>query len=110
MNTPFETSGADLHGASGRAVAYDPGLRRYMLGIYRTMALGLVLTGLVAFLVAGRPADLAADVAADQAQRVRARQRVHGAASTFSSRVSSHSRVRSMPANSVISSISAAYA
>ena len=56
MNTPFETSGADLHGASGRAVAYDPGLRRYMLGIYRTMALGLVLTGLVAFLVAGTPA------------------------------------------------------
>jgi FtsH-binding integral membrane protein len=56
MNTPIESSGADLHDASGRAVSYDAGLRRYMLGIYRTMALGLVLTGLVAFLVASTPA------------------------------------------------------
>ncbi|MBM7407987.1 FtsH-binding integral membrane protein [Sphingomonas sp. JUb134] len=56
MNTPFDSSRADLRGASPRAIAYDAGLRRYMLGVYRTMALGLVVTGLVAFLVASTPA------------------------------------------------------
>lgn len=35
---------------------FDSGLRRYMTGIYRNMALGLGLTGLVALLVASTPA------------------------------------------------------
>lgn len=56
MNMPFETSGADPQGTLARPVAYDQGLRRYMLGIYRTMTLGLALTGLVALVVASSPA------------------------------------------------------
>ena len=38
----------------------DAGLRRHMLGIYRYMGLGLAVTGLVAFGVAGSPALVAA--------------------------------------------------
>jgi len=38
----------------------DAGLRRHMLGIYRYMGLGLALTGLVAFAIAGSPALVAA--------------------------------------------------
>lgn len=38
--------------AAGR---YDEGLRRYMLGIYRNMGLGLAITALVAFGVASSP-------------------------------------------------------
>lgn len=36
--------------------AFDSGLRRHMLSIYNHMGVGLVLTGLVAFLVASTPA------------------------------------------------------
>jgi FtsH-binding integral membrane protein len=38
------------------AFAFDAGLRRHMLGIYNNMALGLVVTGLVAFGIASTPA------------------------------------------------------
>jgi FtsH-binding integral membrane protein len=40
---------------SDAALAYDAGLRRHMLGIYNNMALGLVVTGLVAFGIASTP-------------------------------------------------------
>lgn len=36
---------------SSEAMAKDPGLRKFLLGIYQKMALGLVLTGIVAFAV-----------------------------------------------------------
>lgn len=43
-------------GATARAgVAYDAGLRAYFQRIYNTMATGLVLTGIVAWLVAASP-------------------------------------------------------
>ena len=41
-------------------VQYDAGLKRHMIGIYRIMALGLVVTGAVAFGVANTPALAAA--------------------------------------------------
>jgi FtsH-binding integral membrane protein len=40
----------------GAAVVFDAGLRRHMLGIYANMGLGLIVTGLVAMLIAGTPA------------------------------------------------------
>ena len=41
----------------GRAdAAFDEGLRQHMLRVYNYMALGLVLTGVVAFVVASTPA------------------------------------------------------
>lgn len=42
--------------AAGAQARFDEGLRRYMLGIYRNMGLGLLLTGVVAALVASSPA------------------------------------------------------
>ena len=42
--------------------AYDAGLRRHMIGIYRVMALGLLVTAAVAFGVASSPALTAAIV------------------------------------------------
>jgi FtsH-binding integral membrane protein len=41
---------------AGTTVQFDAGLRRHMLGIYNNMALGLAITGLVAFGVASTPA------------------------------------------------------
>jgi FtsH-binding integral membrane protein len=41
--------------SSGAAVPFDTGLRRHMLAIYNNMGVGLVITGLVAFLVASTP-------------------------------------------------------
>ena len=38
------------------AVPFDAGLRRHMLAIYNNMGLGLVITGLIAALVASTPA------------------------------------------------------
>jgi len=38
------------------ATAFDAGLRRHMLGIYNNMGLGLIVTGLVAMLIASTPA------------------------------------------------------
>lgn len=43
-----------------RAAPYDEGLRRHMIGIYRTMALGLLVTAVVALAVASSPALTAA--------------------------------------------------
>src|SRR5918995_3548227 len=53
MNTPFawQTRTAPV----GSAV-FDEGLRQHMLWVYNYMGLGLVLTGIVAFLVASTPA------------------------------------------------------
>jgi len=45
---------------AGIAERYDAGLKRHMVGIYRTMALGLLVTGGVAWAVASTPALTAA--------------------------------------------------
>lgn len=45
-------------GADTRAAEYDAGLRAYMLGVYNYMALGVALTGIVAFAVSSSPALL----------------------------------------------------
>ena len=52
MNTPFSTP------ASSRATgaAFDAGLRAHMLGVYRNMGLGLIITGIVAALIGNTPA------------------------------------------------------
>lgn len=47
-NTNFQTA--------TRATTYDAGLRSYFQKVYNTMAIGLVLTGLIAFGVANTPA------------------------------------------------------
>jgi len=56
MNNPVRMSG---FGAS-RSVDTDAGLRAHMLGVFRNMGLGLVITGLVAALVGNTPALAAA--------------------------------------------------
>jgi hypothetical protein len=58
MNMPLFEAQAQL----GSRVAFDAGLRRHMLGIYNNMALGLLVTGLVAFACAWAAASLAGDV------------------------------------------------
>ena len=57
MNRPFDpmTYPPSSSARAGRAAVYDEGLRRHMLGVYRNMALGLGLTGLVALLIASTP-------------------------------------------------------
>jgi FtsH-binding integral membrane protein len=52
MNRPNVTPRID----GTQAVPFDAGLRRHMLGIYNNMGVGLVITGLVAALVASTPA------------------------------------------------------
>jgi FtsH-binding integral membrane protein len=52
VNRHFATPQTQSH----TDVAFDAGLRKHMLGIYNNMALGLVITGLVAFGVASTPA------------------------------------------------------
>jgi FtsH-binding integral membrane protein len=52
MDRPFPLP----HTAGQARVALDAGLRRHMLSIYNHMGIGLVLTGLVAFLVSSTPA------------------------------------------------------
>jgi FtsH-binding integral membrane protein len=54
MNTPQFSFGAGL--ARRDAAAFDEGLRQHMLRVYNYMALGLVLTGAVAFIVSSVPA------------------------------------------------------
>ncbi len=44
------------HAADINVAAYDEGLRRHMLGIYRNMGLGLAITGAVALGIASSPA------------------------------------------------------
>ena len=52
-----------------RAVAVDAGLRAYMISVYNTMAVGVALTGLVAWftfqMAGGRPIDAGAITGAD---------------------------------------------
>ncbi|MES2054895.1 MAG: Bax inhibitor-1/YccA family protein [Pseudomonadota bacterium] len=52
METRFPAFGAGAR----QDAAFDEGLRRHMLGIYRNMAIGLALTGLVALGIAATPA------------------------------------------------------
>ncbi|SDP27354.1 Bax inhibitor-1/YccA family protein [Phyllobacterium sp. OV277] len=54
MNTPLRYGMDTARGQS--SAAFDEGLRRHMLRIYNYMGLGLVLTGVVAFVVASTPA------------------------------------------------------
>ncbi len=56
MNTP--NLGYGLRTGAGQAdrAHYDEGLRRHMLRVYNYMGLGLVLTGIVAFVVGTTPA------------------------------------------------------
>jgi len=56
LNTPFAHPRTGL----GDRAAFDAGLRRHMLAIYNNMGIGLVVTGLVAFLVSSSPALTAA--------------------------------------------------
>jgi len=56
MNRLFDTATYSSPSGAIRAVGYDEGLRRHMLGIYRNMALGLGVTALVASLIASVPA------------------------------------------------------
>jgi FtsH-binding integral membrane protein len=51
MNAPFATRRAQHVSAP-----FDAGLRRHMLSIYANMGIGLIVTGLVALLVASTPA------------------------------------------------------
>ncbi len=53
MNTPYAWQTATTR-ASG--AIFDEGLRQHMLRVYNYMGIGLVLTGLVAFVVASTPA------------------------------------------------------
>ncbi|WP_271894069.1 Bax inhibitor-1/YccA family protein [Candidatus Phyllobacterium onerii] len=54
MNTPLRYEMGTARGQS--AALFDEGLRQHMLRIYNYMGLGLVLTGVVAFVVASTPA------------------------------------------------------
>lgn len=56
MRNNFDRSIIEKMGAS--SATYDQGLRNYMLGVYNYMALGLALTGLVAFWVSTSPTIL----------------------------------------------------
>src|SRR3546814_11461194 len=49
---PRTTYGAPAGRADARDVAFDAGLRSYMLSVYNYMASGVLLTGLVALLFA----------------------------------------------------------
>ena len=52
MNTPYAWQTGAVQGSA----AFDEGLRQHMLRVYNYIGLGLVLTGLVAYLVAATPA------------------------------------------------------
>lgn len=56
MNTPNYGYGWQSAGRSIDRAEFDEGLRRHMLRIYNYMGLGLVLTGIVAFVVGTTPA------------------------------------------------------
>ncbi|KQT83165.1 Bax inhibitor-1/YccA family protein [Aurantimonas sp. Leaf443] len=62
MNTPFQDQrwGAPprtgLPAGAQSAALFDEGLRRHMLSVYNYMGLGLVVTGLVAYIVGTTPA------------------------------------------------------
>jgi uncharacterized protein len=54
MNTPLRYGTNTIRGQS--AAVFDEGLRQHMLRVYNYMGLGLVVTGIVAFVVASTPA------------------------------------------------------
>jgi hypothetical protein len=54
MNTPFQSGMKTAR--SQTAAVFDEGLRQHMLRVYNYMGLGLVLTGIVAFVVGSTPA------------------------------------------------------
>jgi FtsH-binding integral membrane protein len=54
MEQPYDIHPATRTGAP--VATFDPGLRRHMLGIYNTMALGLAITGVVGLGIAATPA------------------------------------------------------
>ena len=56
MNTPNSGFGWQTTGRHADAALFDEGLRQHMLRIYNYMGLGLVVTGLVAFIVGNTPA------------------------------------------------------
>jgi len=56
MNTPNSNYGFQGSAAYNEAALYDEGLRQHMLRIYNYMGLGLVVTGMVAFIVGNTPA------------------------------------------------------
>jgi FtsH-binding integral membrane protein len=58
------------YGAQSKAVAYDVGLRAYMLKIYNYMASALALTGVVAMFAANSPAFINALYSMDNGQVV----------------------------------------
>ena len=55
-NAPDTRIGWQAAGARGDAALFDEGLRQHMLRIYNYMGLGLVLTGIVAYVVGTTPA------------------------------------------------------
>jgi uncharacterized protein len=56
MNTPNTRSGWGATAASRDAALFDEGLRQHMLRVYNYMGLGLVVTGIVAYIVGTTPA------------------------------------------------------
>src|SRR5882757_5226122 len=52
VNQPFPSAAP----ARATGAAYDAGLRAHMLGVYRNMGLGLIITGIVAALIGNTPA------------------------------------------------------
>lgn len=60
MVNPVDPRIATLRPSAGAAAGYDEGLRSYMLSIYNYMASGVLLTGIVALLVASNEALLSA--------------------------------------------------
>jgi FtsH-binding integral membrane protein len=54
MNTPLRYGTNTIRGQS--TAVFDEGLRQHMLRVYNYMGLGLVVTGIVAFVVASTPA------------------------------------------------------
>jgi len=52
VNTQFSTPARDRMAGA----AFDAGLRAHMLGVYRSMGLGLIVTGIVAALIGNTPA------------------------------------------------------
>ncbi|RIY03212.1 Bax inhibitor-1/YccA family protein [Aureimonas flava] len=56
MNTPFRGFGVRDAGTYQSQALFDEGLRQHMLRVFNYMGLGLVVTGLVAFVVGNTPA------------------------------------------------------
>ncbi|KAB7648521.1 Bax inhibitor-1/YccA family protein [Polymorphobacter fuscus] len=59
MANPVDPRFASARPVAGAEAGYDEGLRSYMISIYNYMASGVLLTGVVALLVATNPALLA---------------------------------------------------